>query len=103
MPEGLVGNGYGSITNCYRHDNSGTNYDGTYISDLTTFRDIAFLTGEEPANGLDWPTDIISTDADSSKVWRAFTCKGQYPIFQWQSYDTGTITVTSSRQEQTFP
>ena len=94
---GLVGIDSGSIiTNCYRHYNGGTNFDGTYVSDLTTFRDIAFLTGDESNNGLKWSTDIISTDADSSKVWRAFTYKGTYPIFQRQSYDTGSVTVTSS-------
>ena len=93
---GLVGSNSGTLTNCYRHYNGGMNYDGTYVSDLTTFRDIAFLTGYESDTCLNWSTDIISTDADPSKIWRAFTYKGQYPIFQWQSFDTGSITVTSS-------
>ena len=66
----------GTLTNCYRHDTGGDHFEGTYVSDLTTFRDIAFLTGDDPDNGLNWSTDIISTGADSSKVWRAFTYKG---------------------------
>ncbi|TAJ43446.1 hypothetical protein CUJ86_10645, partial [Methanofollis fontis] len=93
---GLVGENWGTITNCYRHYNGSDSLDGTYVSDLTTFRDIAFLTGTTPNDGLKWSTDIISTDADSSKIWRAFTSKSLYPIFQWQSFGTGTIRVNST-------
>ncbi|WP_301663561.1 GLUG motif-containing protein [Methanoculleus frigidifontis] len=92
---GLVGVNTGTITNCYRHYTGGDCLDGTYVSDRTKFRDIAFLTGTTPGDGLNWSHDIISTDADPSKVWRVFPYKGRYPIFQWQSFGTGTITVNS--------
>ncbi|WFN35648.1 PEGA domain-containing protein [Methanogenium sp. S4BF] len=93
---GLVGSNTGTITNCYRHYNGGDNSRGTYVPDLMTLRDTAFLTGDELNNGLKWSAGIISTSADSTKVWRAFTYKSQYPIFQWQSFGTGTIQVNST-------
>ncbi|WP_301663822.1 GLUG motif-containing protein [Methanoculleus frigidifontis] len=92
---GLVGYNSGTITNGYRHYNGGDCSAGTYVSDRTKFRDIAFLTGTTPGDGLHWSADSISTDADPAKIWRVSPYKGQYPIFQWQSFGTGTITVTS--------
>lgn len=92
---GLVGSNVGTITNGYRHYDGGYCSAGTYVSDCTKFRDIAFLTGSTPDDGLQWSTSIISTDADPAKIWRVSPYKGQYPVFQWQSFGTGTITVTS--------
>jgi PKD repeat protein len=93
---GLIGrNGGGTITNCYRHYDGGDCSAGIYVPNRTRFRDIAFLTGTTPDDGLQWSPDSISTDADPSKIWRVSPYKGQYPIFQWQSFGTGTITVTS--------
>jgi PKD repeat protein len=82
---GFIGqNSNSTITNCYRHNGNAADTDGTQITDPSTFRDYAFLTGTESGNGLNWSTDIISTEADSSKIWKAFADKSNYPVFQWQ-------------------
>ena len=96
---GLVGDNDGTITNCYRYTAGSSS--SIQINDLSTFMDYAFLTGTPGAvpstePGLSWSAAIISTEADSSKVWRAFSYKNNYPIFQWQSVETGTITVKST-------
>lgn len=86
---GLVGTfDTGTIINCYRYT-GGMSELGTRISDLSRFRDYDFLTGTEDGNGLAWSVDIISTNVDSSKIWRAFADKKSYPVFQWQPVEGG--------------
>jgi PKD repeat protein len=91
---GLVGTfDTGTIVNCYRYT-GGMSELGTLISDISLFKDYDFLTGTDDGNGLGWSADIISTDADSSKIWRVFADKSSYPIFQWQSVsDGGSATI----------
>jgi PGF-pre-PGF domain-containing protein len=84
---GLVGKNYGTIENCYRYSNTGDNQDGTLISDITKFKDYDFLTGTTSGDGLAWSTKIISTSADSTKIWMVFADKSSYPVFQWQSLE----------------
>ncbi|MDE4907709.1 PEGA domain-containing protein [Methanogenium marinum] len=98
---GLVGHDGGSITNCYRY--TGGDIDsGILITDITKFKDIRFLTGTDSNNGLSWDTGDISTDADSSKIWRVSEYNVQYPIFQWQSFENGTLLVESSPEGATI-
>ncbi|WAI01767.1 PEGA domain-containing protein [Methanogenium organophilum] len=92
---GFLGhNDAASYTNCYRATAGGSGL-GILVPDTTQFRDYDFLTGAE-GSGLAWSAGIISTEADSSKIWKVFTYKGQYPIFQSQPFGTGTISVTST-------
>ena len=99
---GLVGsNTIGPLTNCYRYTGRDSDL-GTLITDITKFKDYDFLTKTTPENGLNWSTGIISTDADSSKIWRTFTYNVQYPIFQWQSFGNGTLQVHSSPENATI-
>ncbi len=91
---GFLGcNAAASFTNCYRHTNGNSGL-GTLITDTTQFRDYAFLTGAE-GNGLAWSSGIISTSPDNAKIWRVFEYKSEYPVFQWQSVQTGMIQVVS--------
>jgi len=98
---GLVGREYiqGSyVINSYRYSGSGDNAEGIRISNITTFKDYAFLTGTAAEEGLNWSTDIISTDVDRSKIWRAFADRSSYPVFQWQSLGSGNLQVNSVPQ-----
>jgi len=90
---GFVGDNTGTITNCYRNDTQGT--DGALLTDLTKFRDRSFLINNTPNLGLAWSSDNISEQEDASKIWRVFPYKGKYPLFQWQSFDTGEIRISS--------
>jgi PKD repeat protein len=68
---------------------------GTYISDLTKFRDYDFITRNTADDGLNWSADIISTSRDPAKIWWVSLDKNTYPIFQWQPFDGGDIPVAS--------
>ena len=92
---GLVGDNSGTITNCYRVQSAGTDA-GTIITEISKFKDYDWLTGNTPNDGLNWSADIISTEADDTKIWFVKSDKSVYPIFQTQDiplYSGGTGTL----------